>query len=132
MTSQSQLVDEEHLRVIIEDAIASFATKMDTMPYCKMRAEKSAKIEEAVLALKKIVIGNGEPQDSLLWRQKQSEIDINKLRFDLMDRSKAKDGFDKTITYFTDKILPSLVTSFILGLIAFLFALQQHLIVKLP
>jgi hypothetical protein len=118
-----QNIVDEGIRKIIEES---------TLPMCKIESARLTNIESVLQKLSILVVGNGHIEDSLLWKQAQTEKSVSKLT-EILDRRNAdrvasEDRFTILMRYLADKILPSIITSAVIGLIALIYAIQQHLI----
>lgn len=123
--------DYKEIKEIIDNSIQQIVDST-TMPLCRIESARMDNIEKILEKLSILVAGNGHIEDSLLWKQAQAEKSIDKITQILdrrsLDRAASEDRFTILMKYLADKILPSIITSAVIGLIAWLYAIQQHLI----
>ena len=129
--TQKQINEETRLTKVIEDAISVAFSRIQSFPFCDIQKNRSDDLENAVLMLKKIVIGNGDVENGLVWKQRQTVSNINALREEMLtkkDLDIRSDPFTGVIKYIVDKILPSLITTVILALVGFWIAVSKNLV----
>jgi len=129
--TQKQINEETRLTKVIEDAISVAFSRIQSFPFCDIEKNRSDDLENAVLMLKKIVIGNGDVENGLVWKQRQTVSNINALREEMLtkkDLDIRSDPFTGVIKYIVDKILPSLITTVILALVGFWIAVSKNLV----
>lgn len=119
--------DKEEFRKMIKD------TLYETEPaLCKIESMRMAQLENIVQKLSIVVIGNGHVKDSLMWKENKNTENIAKITALLERRryneSGDRDQFKMLVRYLLDKILPTLITTAILGYVAFQIALSQKII----
>lgn len=119
--------EKEEIKQMIEDSITSTLHRT-TLPICAIESNKMETLETIVRQLKEIVVGNGHVEGSLLWESKQAKQEIEGIKKLIERRGKERDAFSNFVHYLTDKVLPPLLTTGILGLIAYLWAINQHII----
>jgi hypothetical protein len=123
--------DKEEFRKMIKD------TLYETEPaICKIESMRMAQLETTVKNLSILVAGNGHVEDSILWKTNKNVEELGRLAA-IIERRRLNDAgerdtFNSFVRYLVDKIIPSLVTTAILGLIAFQFAVSQHMIITTP
>lgn len=122
--------DAQDIKHLVEEGVKGALAEMNlTHPY---EAEKARidKLEGILEKLSILIVGNGHVEGSLVWRQTQTEQLTTRLA-SILDNSKLQtppDKFSAFIRYFTDKILPPIITTGILSLFALIYAIQQHII----
>lgn len=126
------MTEEERLELkrIIAETVADTVGKSES-PLCKIEGMRMNQLETIVQKLSIVVIGNGHVEDSLLWKENKNTENIAKIT-QLLERRKLndegeRDQFKSLIRYLTDKILPSLITTAILGFIAYEVAVSKLL-----
>lgn len=123
--------DYKEIQEIVDEGIRKLV-EQSTLPMCKIESARLSNIEGILQKLSILVVGNGHIEDSLLWKQAQAEKSIDKLT-EILERRKsdnvaAEDRFTILMRYLADKVLPSIITSAVIGLIALIYAIQQHII----
>lgn len=123
--------DKEEFRKMIKD------TLYETEPViCKIESMRMAQLETTVKNLSILVAGNGHVEDSILWKTNKNVEELSRLSLIVerrrLNEREDKDVFKVFVGYLTDKILPSLITTAILALIAFEIAVSQHMIITAP
>jgi hypothetical protein len=116
--------EREEIKHMVEDAVTSTLNRV-TLPICQVEGARLAQMESVVKQVRETVLGNGHVEGSLIWRQQKTEEAIEVLREILDRRGKEKDPFKTVVYYIVDKILPTLLTSAILGYIALQLALSN-------
>ena len=144
--TQQEREDEQRIMQLIRDTVRVAIAEAPIFPFCQLEKEHISQMENAISSIeatlgvfKKIVVGNGNPEDGLVWKQKQLELDLarisrqNVTRAEIENEIRDRSPFSKFTKYMADKILPGILVNVILLLFAFLYAVNQHLIVtKLP
>ena len=105
----------DEMKEVVREALS----ELPALPRCVIEDAKLSRIENAVEKLTIIILGNGHPEEGMLYK-------LNALE----DKKKELDPGQKFLNYITDKVLPSLITTGILALIAFEWALSQHLVLS--
>jgi len=138
MTSltQKQIEEETRLKETIENAILVAFSKIQPFSFCAIENKNMQDVQEALVVFKKLLVGNGNVEDGLMWKQQQNIAAIVALREEMLtkkDMEARVDPFTKFVKYAVDKVLPPLITTGIIALIGFLFMVNQHIIlVKAP
>lgn len=106
---------------MIEDAVRLAIAEMPSLPICQIENAHIKQLDEALDKVTKLLTGNGDPKSGIIFRLAVIEASYNK--------PKDLTSSEKLLIFFVDKILPNLIVTGLLALIAFLFALNKHLIV---
>jgi hypothetical protein len=129
--TQKQIDEEERLLRTIENAVSVAISKTQPFPFCVAEKQYNDEVREAIIAIKKLLVGNGNPQEGLVWKAQQNAMAISSLREEMLtkkDLEAKKDPFIIFVKFAVDKILPPLITTGIIAFITFLIAVNNNLI----
>lgn len=131
MTPRQIQIDEDRLQKTIENAVALAFSEAKPFSFCAIEANTITDIKEALKTFKLLLVGNGDIEHGLVWKQQKNSDDLENLRKEMLTKKDLEariDPFSRVVRYTVDKILPSLITTAIFAFIAFLIALNQNLI----